>query len=119
LLLFPYDGDEFNLLLSVDCLDFPFAGGLSFLFPLFSVSSFRWVNSNESLCEIKLSLALTSESDEAIIEIKRHIMMKVEDFASQGRLILILSDLIVRYFIDESGALLLTRFLLVSLPGSF
>jgi len=62
---------------------------------------------------------LTSESEAAIMEMKRQIIMKVEDFDIQGRLIFALGDLIVRYFIDESRPLLLTRFKVVSLPGSF
>ena len=66
------------------------------------MSSFRGVNSNVSLCEIKLSLAFTKESDVPIREIKRHIMINVEDLEVQGRLILTLGDLIVRYFLDES-----------------
>jgi hypothetical protein len=51
---------------------------------------------------MNLSFALTNESDVAIMEIKRHIMINVEDLKMQGRLILTLGDLIVRYLIDES-----------------
>jgi hypothetical protein len=52
---------------------------------------------------MKLSFALTNESDVPIMEIKRHIMINVEGLEMQGRLILtLLGDLIVRYFIDES-----------------
>jgi hypothetical protein len=51
---------------------------------------------------MKLSLALTNESDVPIIEIKRQIMINVEELEMQGRLILTLGDMIVRYFLDES-----------------
>ena len=53
------------------------------------------------------------------MEIKREMMINVLELLSQGRLILTLDDLIVRYFIDESGSLLLSRFLVESLSESF
>ena len=72
-----------------------------------------------SLLEIILSLALTKESDVAIKEIKRHIMINVEYLEMPARLILTLDDLFVRYFMDESGAMHLSCFRFESLSGSF
>ena len=105
--------------LTLDYVSFTFDVGLPFLFPVLSVSSFLCVDSNISLALIKLSLAFTKDSDVAIRKIKRHIMTNVDDLEMEGRLILTLDDLTVRYFIDESGELLLPRFRFESLSGSF
>jgi hypothetical protein len=61
---------------------------------------------------------LTKESYEANKKIKRQIITNVYYLPMQGRLILTLGDLIVRYFIDESGELLLHLFAFESLSGS-
>ena len=52
------------------------------------------------------------------MDIKREMMINVLELLSQGRLILTLGDLIVRYFIDESGELLLHFYGFESLSGS-
>ena len=62
---------------------------------------------------------MTKESDVANMEIKRHIMTKVDHLDMEGRLIFTLGYFIVRYFIDESVELLLTRLRFESLSGSF
>ena len=62
---------------------------------------------------------MTKESDLANMEIKRHIMTIVDHLDMEGRLIFTLGYFIVRYFIDESVELLLTRLRFESLSGSF
>lgn len=53
------------------------------------------------------------------MEINRHIMTNVDHFDMEGRLIYTLGDFIVRYFIDESVELLLTRLRFESISVSF
>ena len=75
--------------------------------------------SNVSLFTAKLSFALTNEKDVAITEIKRHIMRRVDHLKMEGRLILALDDLIVRYYLDVSGDDVPSRLPLEPLSGPF